>query len=181
VQNDCLTLREYESFAVKYLWKTLPVAARDNEHIGRIMEYMIRSDLTYKHEIGSLEGRRMTYAKFAVQHIKDIVRRKKIKNRTTYSLDKVMEGEGRGESSGSALSYNELSPTELAEIHELKDYILSDEFTSLESCAILEYYLEKASMKDIADKFNITRMAVWLAIERGLEKLRKLYGEKESC
>lgn len=177
--NDCLALQAYESYAVRYLWKNLPYAAKDFEHIGRVAEYMARSDLSYKHGIGTLEGRRMTYAKFAVQHIKDILRRKR-RDTTTYSLDLIQErNNDRGESCGANLSYLELGPAELAELREIKEFILGDTLSSIESVALIEYFLEKTPMLDIAKKFQVTRMAVWLAIERGLEKVRRKYGEKD--
>lgn len=180
MQSDCLTLREYEQIATKYLYKCLPAACRDNDNIGRVMEYMIRADLSYKPGIGTLIGRRMTYAQYAVKHISEILKRKR--KRTTYSLDFVQEGKkSRGESSGANIAYgDELGPAELAELSEIREYIYSDELSTIESLAVGDYYFDKTPMKEIADKLGVTRMTVWLAIERGLDKLRKKYGEKES-
>ncbi len=179
MQNDCLKLSEYERIAIRYLAKKLPVARKNPDHINRLITYMLKADLSFKHGIGCLKGRRMTYAKFATQHIRAILKRNK-KN-TLYSLDKIIGGQNSREStSGESLTYNELSPAEQAEFNELKEYIYHPNLTGLESCSIIEYYLERTSIKDIAKKFNVTRQSVYLAIARGLEKVKKLYGEEDS-
>lgn len=138
---------------------------------------MLKSDVTYKHGIGTLGGRRMSYAKFAVQHIREILRRKK--NSTTYSLDRVMPGEkGRQESAGAGLSYDDFGPPEQAEWNELLDYISGPELSAIESLSIRAYYLERQPIKAIADSFKVTRQSIYLAIARGLEKVKKKYGEE---
>lgn len=175
MQNNCLSLREYERIAVRYLSKNLPSGRKNPDYINDIIYYMLRSDITYKPNIGTMEGRRMTYAKFAVQHIRDAMRRNKGKQ--TYSLDKAMID---GKSSGSQLAHNDLSPLDQVEFNELLEHIDSETLTGLESCAIREYYLERIPILDIANKYEVTRQSIYLAIARGLEKVRKMYGEENS-
>lgn len=179
MQNDCLTLQEYEAIAVRYLGKNLPSARKNPDHINRLIYYMLKADVSYDGNTGSLKGRRMSYAKFATQHIKASLKSRK-KN-TTYSLDTVVGGnKSRESTSGESITYNELTPIEQVEFNELIEYINSDQLSGLESCAIREYYLEHSSIKDIALKFNVTRQSIYLAISRGLDKIKEIYGKEES-
>lgn len=164
-----LTLQEYTVLAKKVLSRFASGTRQTDELISHVIYWLARADSTYKENIGTIDGFRWSYGRFAVlkyfNKIKNEKRKAKKNEFKIEEISEIIEEE---------LGYTDKDSTTKQNSDDIFSILSKMTEISLRDKEVYkDYYSYGLTLREVADKHNFTAENARLILVKVTNKLKE--------